>query len=159
MVRWAYPTLPGEALARAGPRRVVRWCGRLVPDRPKYVVSGTLADAEATWGPVTVVRGDLATEVGQLKEQPGRELQIHGSTTLGRSLVDLGLVDEIRLVVAPVIVGDGRRLFEPSDHATGLRLVDHRATPGGLLVQTYQVEGPARFDTYDPARDHGAEPD
>ncbi len=119
--------------------------------RPKFVVSTTLSDEDATWGPATVLRGDVGTAVAELKTRPGREIQIHGSTTLGRSLLDAGLVDELRLVVAPVIVGDGRRLFERSDHATGLRLTDSRTTPGGLAVHTYQVQGPARFDTYDPA--------
>jgi dihydrofolate reductase len=116
----------------------------------KYVASNTLADADATWGPATVLRGDITPAVAELREQPGRELQVHGSTTLGRSLLDAGLVDELRLVVAPVIVGDGRRLFERSDHTTGLRLVDVAATPGGLTLQTYAVEGPAPVGTYDP---------
>lgn len=118
---------------------------------PKYVASTTLPDAEATWAPTTVLRGDVAAAVAELKRQPGRELQIHGSTTLGRSLLDAGLVDELRLVVAPGIVGDGRRLFQSSDHATGLRLVDATTTGPGLVVHTYAVGGPARFDTYDPA--------
>lgn len=116
----------------------------------KYVASNTLADSDAAWGPATVLRGDIVAAVTDLKEQAGRELQIHGSTTLGRSLLDAGLVDELRLVVAPVIVGDGRRLFESSDHATGLRLLDVAATPGGLALQTYTVEGPAPAGTYDP---------
>lgn len=118
---------------------------------PKYVASNTLSDAEATWSPTTVLRGDIAAAVAELKRQTGRELQIHGSTTLGRSLLDAGLVDELRLVVAPVIVGDGRRLFQSSDHATGLQLVDATTTRPGLVVHTYAVDGHARFDTYDPA--------
>lgn len=116
----------------------------------KYVASNTLADSDAAWGPATVLRGDITAAVTQLKEQPGRELQIHGSTTLGRSLLDGRVVDELRLVVAPVVIGDGRRLFESTDHATGLRLVDIRATPGGLALQTYAVEGPAPTGTYHP---------
>lgn len=116
----------------------------------KYVASSTLADADATWGPATVLREDVVDAVTQLRERPGRELQIHGSTTLGRSLLHAGVVDELRLVVAPVIVGHGRRLFQPSDHTTGLRLVDLTATPGGLSVQTYAVLGAAPSGTYDP---------
>lgn len=116
----------------------------------KYVVSNTLADSDAVWGPVSVLRGDIATTLSELKQRPGRELQIHGSTTLGRSLLATGIVDELRLVVAPVIVGDGRRLFERTDHPVGLRLVDVATTGGGLSVQTYEVEGPAQVGTYDP---------
>lgn len=119
--------------------------------RPKFVASSTLIDDEATWAPTTILRGDIATEVADLKDRDGRELQIHGSTTLGRSLLDAGLVDELRLAVTPVIVGEGRRLFAPSDHATGLRLVESTTTPTGLGVHTYAVEGPATFGTYDPA--------
>jgi dihydrofolate reductase len=115
----------------------------------KYVVSNTLSDADATWRPVTVLRGDAAAAVRALKEQPGRELHINGSTTLGCSLLDAGLVDELRLVVAPVVVGDGRRLFDRSDHATGLRLLDAAATPTGLTVLTYAVDGSATTATYD----------
>jgi dihydrofolate reductase len=118
--------------------------------RHKYVVSSTLVDADATWGPVTVLHDDFAARITALKEQPGGELQIHGSTTLGRSLLDDGIVDELRLVVAPVIVGEGRRLFEGSDHATGLTLVDLVATPSGLAIHSYVVEGPARSGTYEP---------
>ncbi|MDQ2678447.1 MAG: dihydrofolate reductase family protein [Actinomycetota bacterium] len=118
---------------------------------PKFVASNTLADSDARWGPATVLRGDVAAAVAALKEQPGRELQIHGSTTLGRSLLRAGVVDELRLVVAPVIVGDGRRLFERTDHAIGLRPVDVVSTPGGLSVQTYLVDGPATAGTYDPS--------
>lgn len=126
---------------------------------PKYVASNTLADEDATWGPVTVLRGDVAAAVAALRDEPGRELQIHGSTTLGRSMLAAGVVDELRLVVAPVIVGAGRRLFEPFTENVGLRLDDVVSTPGGLVVQTYTVEGPAQSGTYDPTRhafaDHG----
>lgn len=119
--------------------------------RPKYVASTTLTDAEATWAATeAVLRDDVLGAVAELKDRPGRELQIHGSTTLGRSLLDAGLVDELRLVVAPVIVGAGRRLLLPTDHATGLRLVDTQTTPLGLAAHTYEVDGPATFTTYAP---------
>lgn len=124
---------------------------RSLNTRPKFVVSSTLTDPEATWAPTTILRGDVATEVADLAARPGGELQIHGSTTLGRTLLDAGLVDELRLVVAPVVVGAGRRLFERSDHATGLHLVDATTTPAGLAVHTYAVDGPAAVGTYEPA--------
>lgn len=118
---------------------------------PKYVASNTLTDADASWGPVTVLRGDVESQVADLRGQPGRELQIHGSTTLARSLLHAGLIDRLRLVVAPVIVGDGRQLFTPSDRATGLRLDDLARTPGGLAVHTYTVDQAAPTGVYDPA--------
>jgi dihydrofolate reductase len=110
---------------------------------PKYVVSRTLASPE--WENTSVVSGDIATEVRRLKEQPGRELQVHGSGRLVRSLLQLDLVDEMRLIVFPVIVGAGRRLFPDAGQATGLRLVDSRTTPSGVAIHVYQPAGPAEF--------------
>lgn len=113
---------------------------------PKYVAShGSLP---TPWQPAKVLSGDVAAAVRTLKEQPGGELQIHGSTTLGRSMLAAGLVDELRLVVAPVILGDGRRLFTEAGGAAGLRLTHHEATPGGLAIFTYAVEGAPAFGTY-----------
>jgi dihydrofolate reductase len=123
---------------------------RSLNGRPKYVASTTLTDADATWGPATLLSGDVFGAVAGIKEAPGDELQVHGSTTLGRSLLAAGLVDELRLVVAPVIVGQGRRLFVGGEDATGLRVRNAMATPGGLVVQTYDVTGPATFGTYEP---------
>ena len=77
---------------------------------PKYVVTNTLT--EGSWHPTTVLRGDPVQTVGQLKTSPGRELQIHGSARLGNALLAAGLVDTLRLVVAPTVIGPGRRLIE-----------------------------------------------
>ncbi|MEU8777056.1 dihydrofolate reductase family protein [Streptomyces sp. NPDC048606] len=78
----------------------------------KYVVSNTLSDADAAWGKTTVLRGeDVVEQVRRLKEQPGGELQVHGSWRLVRSLHDAGLVDVYRLIQFPVVVGAGKRLF------------------------------------------------
>ena len=96
---------------------------------PKYVASHTLAQADATWGPATVLSGDVATQVAAVKQQPGRELQIHGSTRLGQSMLDAGLIDELRLIVAPVVLGTGRRFFRDGATPTGLKLTDSQATP------------------------------
>lgn len=112
---------------------------------PKYVASDSLTTT--TWGPATILSGDVAAQVAALKQQPGRELQIHGSTTLGRDLLNAGLVDELRLAVAPVVVGTGRRLFTEGP-ATGFRLRSNDTTPGGLALQVYEAAGPARFGTY-----------
>ncbi|TQL68687.1 dihydrofolate reductase [Nocardioides albertanoniae] len=113
---------------------------------PKYVVTDTLE--HGTWSPTTVLRGDLAATVGALKKEPGGELQVHGSARLAASLLDAGLVDGLRLAVAPVIAGQGRRLLS-GQVDRGLRLLDQRTTPAGLVVLEYEVTGPAPYADYD----------
>lgn len=113
---------------------------------PKYVVSSTLD--KGSWNPTTILRGDIAKTVGALKAQPGRELQVHGSAQLAASLLDAGLVDTIRLAVAPVIIGQGRRLLT-GDADAGLRLLEQRTMPSGLVVLTYEVTGAAPLANYE----------
>jgi dihydrofolate reductase len=110
---------------------------------PKYVVSTTLGSAD--WQNSTIVNGDIVAEVRKLKEMPGRELQVHGSGQLARSLLENDLVDEWRLLVFPVIVGAGRRLFPDEGVATGLRLVDSRTTGSGTAIHVYQPTGRPEF--------------
>ncbi|GAA0908926.1 dihydrofolate reductase family protein [Virgisporangium ochraceum] len=112
---------------------------------PKYVVSTTLTDG--TWNPTTVLADVKA--VGALKERPGRELQIHGSARLGRSLLSAGLVDTVRLVVAPTVVGTGRRLLDHPGAPVGLRLAHHEVTPNGLLLLEYDRTGTATVAEYE----------
>jgi len=116
---------------------------------PKYVVSHRLRSAD--WHNSTIVKGDVAAEVAKLKELPGRELQVHGSGTLARTLLENDLVDEWRLLVFPVIVGAGRRLFPDMGVATGLRLVDSRTTPSGTAIHVYQPTGRPEFGEVPPA--------
>jgi dihydrofolate reductase len=118
---------------------------------PKYVVSATVPAVD--WAPTTVLRGDPAAEVGALRTVPGRELQVHGSARLGAALLSAGLVDTLRLVVAPTVLGSGRRLLTPPATATGLRLVRHEATERGLLLLEYDVTGPAALADYDGVTD------
>jgi len=111
---------------------------------PKYVVSTTLT--RASWHPATVLPiGD----VPGLKARPGRELQIHGSTRLGDALLGAGLVDTLRLVVAPTVIGAGRRLLDHPGTPAGLRLTGHEATPNGLLLLEYEHTGAAPVAEYD----------
>jgi dihydrofolate reductase len=110
---------------------------------PKYVVSTTLRSAD--WQNSTVINGDIAAEVARLKETPGRELQVHGSGALARTLLENDLVDELWLLVFPVIVGAGRRLFPDAGVATGLRLVDSRTTGSGVAIHVYQPTGRPEF--------------
>ena len=123
----------------------------LMNSLPKYVASNTLK--AGTWNPTTILSGDVAAQVAELKQQPGRELQIHGSARLAQSLLAAGLIDELRLVVAPVIVGHGRRLLPAGGAPAGLRLVGSKTTPGGLALQTYEWTGQPDFATYSGASD------
>jgi dihydrofolate reductase len=114
---------------------------------PKYVVSNTLT--HGTWNPTTVLRGDPAQTVAALKQQPGRELQIHGSATLGNAMLSAGLIDTLRLVVAPSVIGSGRRLLSHPTEPIGLRLVRHDVTESGLLLLEYDTTGTAPTGTYE----------
>lgn len=116
---------------------------------PKYVVSTRLRSAD--WHNSTIIKGDIPAEVARLKEMPGRELQVHGSGTLARTLLENDLVDEWRLLVFPVIVGAGRRLFPDLGVATGLRLVDSRTTGSGTAIHVYQPTGRPEFGEVEPA--------
>ena len=113
--------------------------------RPKYVATQTLTSAG--WAPSTILSGDVAARVAELKQQPGGEIQIHGSATLGRSLLAAGLIDEVRLLIAPVYVGTGRRLMADAP-ATGLKLTSHTTTAAGVAVHTYTPTGPADYGSY-----------
>jgi dihydrofolate reductase len=113
---------------------------------PKYVASQSLKRAD--WEPTTILRGDIPAAVAKLKQQPGRELQIHGSGRLARSLLTAGLIDELRLAIAPVVLGNGRRLFPSDSTPTGFRVLRHEGTPSGLAVQVYEPAGEPRYATY-----------
>ncbi|MFI9837163.1 dihydrofolate reductase family protein [Nonomuraea sp. NPDC051941] len=114
---------------------------------PKYVVTNTLT--EGTWNPTTILKGDPVHAVAELKARPGRELQIHGSARLGDSLLAAGLIDTLRLVIAPAVVRTGRRLLTGVGAPSGLRLLHHEATPNGLLLLEYEVTGQARQGAYE----------
>jgi dihydrofolate reductase len=113
---------------------------------PKYVPTRTLE--EATWAGTTLLKGDLAEEVAQLKAKPGRELQVHGSGTLAQALMQHGLVDEYRLLTYPVILGAGRRLFAEGAKPTALRLVDHRTTSTAVSIDVYQPVGEPTYGSF-----------
>lgn len=113
----------------------------------KYVASHTLT--HATWSPTTILRDDVAVEVARLKEQPGRELQLHGSGRLAQSLLAAGLIDEMRLVITPTVIGQGRRLFPAEGPAVGAQVVSHTTTPGGLSILVLETTGAAEVATYE----------
>ena len=113
--------------------------------QPKYLVSTTLTDPQ--WADTTVLSGDVAAAVGELKAKPGGELQVHGSGNLVRWLVDNHLVDEIILLTYPVVVGQGTRLFPATGPDMALELVDSRATPSGVTIQVYRPTGRPQYAT------------
>jgi dihydrofolate reductase len=117
--------------------------------RPKYVASTTLTDP--TWTNTTVLNGDVLTAVRELKAQPGGELQVHGSGRLATWLLANDLVDELTLLVAPVIVGQGDRLFPDSGPDLALDLVETRGFPKGIILQTYRPAGRPQYAS-DPTR-------
>jgi dihydrofolate reductase len=114
---------------------------------PKYVASHTIT--ETPWTPATILGGDVVAQVAELKAQPGDELQLHGSARLSQSLLAAGLIDEIRLVISPTVLGQGRRLFPEEGPALGMRVTEHTTTPGGLTIMVLEATGPAAFATYE----------
>jgi dihydrofolate reductase len=114
---------------------------------PKYLASGS--DPETPWTPVTVLADDVAAAVAELKAVPGDELQLHGSARLAQSLLAAGLIDEIRLVVTPTVLGQGRRLFPAEGPALGMRVTEQTTTPGGLTILVLEATGPAGFASYE----------
>ena len=110
---------------------------------PKYVASSTLEDPQ--WNNTAVLKGDLASAVQELKGRDGRELQVHGSGRLVQFLLANDLVDRLNLLVFPVIVGAGRRLFPESGIATGLALDESQTTPSGVAISVYRPSGRPEF--------------
>lgn len=135
-----------QNFARDWPEMTDHPSARILNESPKYVVSRTLT--EAAWSPTTILSGDIPAEVAELKQRPGRELQIHGSARLGQSLLAAGLIDELRLAIAPVVVGRGRRLFPDGGAPAGLRLLSHETTPGGIAVHVYAATGRPEYGVY-----------
>jgi dihydrofolate reductase len=108
--------------------------------KPKYVVTTTITDPG--WDGTTVVSAaDVEATIAALREQPGNELQVHGSGVLFRWLLDNDLVDELNLFTFPVVVGGGIRLFPDAGQARALDLIDSRATAGGVIVQVFRPAG------------------
>jgi dihydrofolate reductase len=114
----------------------------VMTDKPKVVVSSTLRDPD--WGPTTVIRRDVAAELSKLKEQPGGTISVGASGELVRFLATEGLLDELSLLVHPVLVGTGRHLFENGTTQVPLELVEARTHHNGVVALSYtRPERPA----------------
>jgi dihydrofolate reductase len=113
--------------------------GVALNETPKYVASTTLTDPK--WSDTTVLSGDLAAAIGELKAMPAGELQVHGSGALIRWLLENDLVDEMNLLIVPVVLGQGTRLFPATGPDLALDLVDSRADSKGVTIQVYRPAG------------------
>ena len=109
-------------------------------DTPKYVVSTTLEEP-LEWQNSTLIKENVAEEISRLKQQPGNDISISGSGTLVRSLLREDLLDELRLMVHPIVVGSGKRLFEDGGDRKALELVDSKTFGTDVLYLTYRPAG------------------
>jgi len=122
----AWPTMPGTGAY-----------GDRMNSLPKHVVSTTLATAE--WN-ASLIKGDIAEEVSKLKQQPGQDVLIFGSGDLVHTLTRLNLIDEYRVMIFPIVVGNGKHLFEDGQEKKDLKLVETKTFSSGVVVLTYQSE-------------------
>jgi dihydrofolate reductase len=127
-----------EGFAEAWPSRDGEFADKF-NNMPKYVVSSTLENPE--WTNTTVLKGDVAQAVETVKEQVDGDVVVHGSAQLSQALLDQGLVDELRLMVFPVVLGAGKRLFGPTAGKRTLRLTDSKIVGDGVAILVYEPVG------------------
>jgi dihydrofolate reductase len=127
-----------EGFAAAWPSREGEFADKF-NSMPKYVVSSTLEDPE--WNNSTVLKGDVAAEVAKLRQEQDGDIVVHGSAQLVQTLLEHDLVDELRLMVYPVVLGTGKRVFGETSDKKPLRLVDSKVVGDGVAILTY---APAR---------------
>ena len=124
-----------EGFAAAWPGREGEFADKF-NTMPKYVVSSTLENPE--WTNTTVLKGDLSESVAKLKASHEGDIVVHGSASLAQALLENDLVDALHLMVFPVVLGDGKRLFGPTSDKKRLRLVDSKTVGDGVLILTYE---------------------
>jgi dihydrofolate reductase len=113
---------------------------------PKYVASRTLDSVG--WANSGLLGGDALAEIAKLREQPGGELQVHGSGELAHALIEHDLVDEYRLLFFPVHLGAGKKLFRDGGRAAALRITGSSVTSTGVIIATYEPDGPVRAGSF-----------
>ena len=124
-----------EGFADAWPSREGAFADKF-NNMPKYVVSSTLTDPE--WNNSTVISGDLREEVTRLRDETDGDIVVHGSATLAQALLENDLVDELRMMVFPVVLGSGKRLFGQTSDKKPLRLAESRTVGDGVEILIYQ---------------------
>jgi dihydrofolate reductase len=124
-----------EGFAAAWPSREGEFADKF-NSMPKYVVSSTLDEPE--WNNSTVLKGDVGEEVAKLRQEQDGDVVVHGSARLVQTLIELDLVDELRLMVFPVVLGSGKRLFGDTSDKKPLRLVDSKVVGDGVAILVYQ---------------------
>ncbi|WBB91499.1 dihydrofolate reductase family protein [Verrucosispora sp. WMMC514] len=124
-----------EFLAARWPSRSGAWADRL-NSLPKYIVSSTLEDPD--WNNSTILKGDVVNEVSKLKQRVDGDIVVYASGQLVHTLIEHDLVNELRLMIYPVVLGAGKRLFGETSHKKPMRLVDTRTVGDGLAFLTYQ---------------------
>jgi dihydrofolate reductase len=127
-----------EGFAEAWPSRDGEFADKF-NGMPKYVVSSTLSDPE--WNNSTVLKGDVAEEVGKLRQELDGDIVVHGSAKLVQTLIEHDLVDQLRLMVFPVVLGGGKRLFGDTSDKKALRLVDSKVVGDGVAILIYEPAG------------------
>jgi dihydrofolate reductase len=123
-----------EGFADAWPQRDGEFADKF-NNMPKYVVSSTLTDPE--WTNSTVIDGDLGEAVARLKEELDGDIVVHGSAQLAQDLLENDLVDELRLMVFPVVLGSGKRMWGETSDKKGLKLVDSKIVGDGVAILVY----------------------
>jgi dihydrofolate reductase len=132
---WGAPERARAALEDPGNHQIAA----ALNTKPKYLASTTLSDPQ--WADTTALSGDLAAAIGKLKATPGGELQVHGSGALIRWLLANDLVDEMILLIVPVVLGQGARLFPDAGPDIALELVDSRSDSKGVTIQGFRPAG------------------
>ncbi len=139
--RWTYEVFAGSWGSIPDMRQSP--IGQALNGKPKYVASTTLTDPR--WSDTTTLSGDLAAAVDELKAKPDGNLLVPGGTSLIRWLLENDLVDEINLFTAPVVIGQGTRLFPESGSDLALELAESRVTSNGVIIRTYRPNGRPQY--------------
>jgi dihydrofolate reductase len=115
---------------------------------PKYVASRTLGEEDLSWADSSLLGDDVPARIAELKARPGGELQVHGSAGLIQTLLRDELIDELRVLTFPVVLGTGKRLFGDGAVPAGVRLADSRTTSAGTIIAVYAFEGRPSYGSF-----------